>query len=123
VAVVKISVLCDSLLLKKSLEIFLKEHITTYKNAELIISDKKLDVKKPLLVVGTSEESDIVIPFSKSSLLIRLENIYDKKVGRKKNSPKKEEKRELWKLEREIDKLTLKFREDLINTIREYYEK
>lgn len=119
----KISVLCDSLLLKKSLEIFLKEHITTYKNAELIISDKKLDVKKPLLVVGTSEESDIVIPFSKSSLLIRLENIYDKKVGRKKNSPKKEEKRELWKLEREIDKLTLKFREDLINTIREYYEK
>jgi len=119
---VKISVICDSLLLKNSLEIFLKDYITTYKNSDIVLSDKKLDIDKPLVLVGSFEEADIVVPFSRSSLLLGLEKSYKKKVKKRESKKRKKDKKRVWKLEREIDKLTLKFREDLIKTIREFYE-
>lgn len=121
----KISILCDSLLLKKSLEIFLKDYLTTYKNADFVLCDEKMDIDKPSFVVGTSDSADIKVPFSKSSLLADLRRLNDKKISQqdsKKRTPLKENN-ELWLLEREIDKLTLKFREDLIKIVREYYEK
>ncbi len=116
----KISIICDSLLLKNSLEIFLKEYITSYKNCNLLISDKKIDTEKLLVVVNSSNEADIKIPFSKSSLLIDLKNIFNK--NNSENKPEKESIKSIWRLERKIDKLTLEFRENLIKTLREFYE-
>ncbi len=118
----KISIICDSLLLKNSLEIFLKDNITTYKNSDIVLSDKKIDIDKPLFLIGSFEDADIAVPFSKSSLLIGLEKVYRKRVKKRENKKLKKDKKKVWKLEREIDKLTLKFREDLIKTIREFYE-
>ncbi len=117
----KISVICDSLLLQNSLEIFLKEYLSSYKQCDLVLSDKKREIDKPVILINSSKKADISIPFSKSSLMVRLRDIYNEKIT--KNHKDKDRKQDnLWKLERKIDKLTLQFRENLIKTIREFYE-
>ncbi len=114
--------MCDSLLLQNSLEIFLREYLSSYKQCELVLSDKKRDLQKPVIVINSSNDSDIKIPFSKSSLLLGLQELYRLKYPAKDNKNKNIKKDKLWKLERKIDKLTLQFRENLIQTIRDFYE-
>ena len=122
----KVSIVCDSLLLKNSLKIFLKDFISTYKHCDLVVSDKQIDVQKPLVIVNSSSEADLQVPFSKSELLLKMEEIYNeiyqKQSKDKVPSQPKKNKKELWKLEREIDKITLDFREKLIKTLRDFYE-
>jgi len=118
----KISIICDSLLLQNSLEIFLREYLSSYKQCELVLSDKKRDIDKPVVIINSSKDADIKIPFSKSSLLVDLQNIYQKSFKKDNIGQKKVEQNNLWKLERKIDKLTLEFRENLIKTIRDFYE-
>jgi len=120
----KISILCDSLLLKNSLEIFLKDYIASYKNCDIVISDKKIQTDKYIVLINSSKEADIQIPFSKSTLLMDLKKIYENSIlGKNKIVTYEDSEKMIWKLERKIDKLTLDFRENLINTIREFYEK
>ena len=114
--------MCESLLLQNSLEIFLRDYISSYKQCEIVLSDKKRDINKPLILINSSKNADIKIPFSKSSLLLELQNLYQKKVNKKNIKYKNHKRDNLWKLERKIDKLTLEFRENLIKTIRDFYE-
>lgn len=120
--ILKISIMCDSLLLQNSLEIFLREYLSSYKQCEMVLSDKKRDINKPIVIINSSKNADIKIPFSRSSLLVDLQNIYQKKFNKNSNQKSKTQKNSLWQLERKIDKLTLEFRENLIKTIREFYE-
>ncbi len=117
--------MCDSLLLQNSLEIFLREYLSSYKQCEMVLSDKKREINKPIILVNSSKNADIKVPFSKSSLLLKLQNIYQKKVNKVSTNKNTEntKKNDLWKLERKIDKLTLEYRDSLIKTIREFYEK
>ena len=117
--------MCDSLLLQNSLEIFLREYLSSYKQCEMVLSDKKREINKPIILVNSSKDADIKVPFSKSSLLLKLQNIYQKKVNKVSNNKNTEntKKNDLWKLERKIDKLTLEYRDSLIKIIREFYEK
>ncbi|NPA74328.1 MAG: hypothetical protein GXO12_06400 [Epsilonproteobacteria bacterium] len=119
----KISLVCESLLLKKSLEIFLKDSVTTHKNSDMILSDRKITANKPVVTVGYTDKFDIVAPFSKSDLLANLRMLYRKRLKRDSTPKSKNGKKDINMLENEIEKLTVKFREDLIKTIREYYEK
>ncbi len=126
----KIAILCDSLLLKNSLEIFLKDYICSYKNCDIVISDKKIDTDKLLVIISSDSNADIKKPFSKSSLLMDLKKIYNQKENDKNDQTKKPDKKkdkknkkDLWLLTRKIDKLTLDFRENLIDLIKEFYEK
>jgi hypothetical protein len=114
--------MCDSLLLQNSLEIFLREYLSSYKQCELVLSDKKRDLQKPVVIINSSTDADINVPFSKSSLLMELQKFYSKKYPEKKSQDTNAKKDNLWKLERKIDKLTLQFRENLIKTIRDFYE-
>ncbi len=120
--VLKISIMCDSLLLQNSLEIFLRDYLSSYKQCEMVLSDKKRDINKPVVIINSSKDTDIKIPFSKSSLLMDLQNIYQKKCNKENLKDDVFQKNSLWKLERKIDKLTLEFRENLIKTIRDFYE-
>lgn len=120
--VLKISIMCDSLLLQNSLEIFLRDYLSSYKQCEMVLSDKKRDINKPVVIINSSKDADIKIPFSKSSLLMDLQNIYQKKCNKENFKNDVSQKNSLWKLERKIDKLTLEFRENLIKTIRDFYE-
>lgn len=118
----KIALACQSVLLEKSLEKFLKNYIYPYKQCDFVISDRKIEIDKPLFYLST-EESDLNIPFSKSSLLLSLEKFYDLNFT---SSNTKEDTIQATKdfsnLEENISKLTDDFRSDLINLIKEHYE-
>ncbi|MCF6172713.1 MAG: hypothetical protein L3J44_02870 [Campylobacteraceae bacterium] len=72
----KIALMCNSLLLTKTLEIFLKKNISTYKKCDFVISDQKLELDKPQFIVS-GEYSSLQFPFSQSSLMIELDKFYN----------------------------------------------
>jgi hypothetical protein len=118
----KIALACKSILLEKSLEIFLQEYLTPYKKCDFVITDKHLEIDKPFFYVGTVD-SDLNIPFSKSSLILSLEKFYNSLTEA--NSPQNLEvvkKVDIDELEGKITDLTDNFRKELINIIREYHE-
>jgi len=116
---VKIALACQSVLLEKSLEIFLKSYIAPYKQCDFVISDKEIEIDKPLFYIAT-ENSDLIMPFSKSSLMLKVESFYDTLF--KKTTEEKIEKIDIDMLEEKITKLTDSFRKDLISTIKEHYD-
>jgi len=72
----KIAVLCDSLLLKKSLETYLKGHIVVKEYADLIICDRKITSDKPIFLVSHSKNAELRVPFTKAELFWALEEFY-----------------------------------------------
>ncbi|MGE4295707.1 MAG: hypothetical protein AB7E49_08400 [Campylobacterales bacterium] len=64
-----ISILCDSVLLKRALESFLGDRISAYGTCDLVISDKPRQIDKPVLVIG----EHLPKPFSRTQLLLTLE--------------------------------------------------
>lgn len=115
----KIALACQSVLLEKSLEIFLKSYITPYKQCDFVISDAKIEIDKPLFYIGT-ENSDLIMPFSRSALMLKIDDFYDSLF--KIDSKKSIEKVDTEDIEVKITKLTENFREDLIRTIKEHYD-
>ncbi len=93
----KVKIECDSPLLQKTLEYFLKDYIS--QNGVLITDNPE----KEGIIIGR----DIVKPFSKSSLLLQLEKLIDTKPS----------------FEEEFEKLFDKFKQDLKKLIKEYYGK
>ncbi len=117
----KISVSCDSLLLKNSLEIFLKDHIVVYKNCDLVISDKDINTDKCLVVINSSEKADITVPFSKTSLLSDLKKIYNNRY--KDHQINQDNSKKFKKLEKKFDKITMQYKEEIMQILREFCEK
>ncbi len=94
----EVRIKCDSPLLQECLEIYLKEFIS--KNGQ-IISDNP---QKGDIIIG----KDIKKPFTKTSLLIQLEKIF--------NLPKKD-------FETKLDELIDDFAQKLKSLIKEHYGK
>jgi len=69
----KIALSCRSILLEKSLRRFLGEHLVPESDAELIVTDHPLQSEKPVLRIGTDSGADLGKPFSKSRLMIKIE--------------------------------------------------
>ena len=114
----KIALACQSVLLEKSLEIFLKNYIVPYRQCDFVISDKAIEIDKPLFYIGT-KNSDLTIPFSKSTLMLKVENFYDSLF--KKEQRDSAVKVDTKEIEEKITKLIDNFRDDLIDLIKEYY--
>lgn len=117
----KIALVCQSLLLSRALKSFLGEMIVPYKQCDFVISDKKIELDKPIFYIS-SNEGNLVIPFSKSSLLIELDKFFQHLILLQGNVddmmlPMKS----THALEEKITALTEKFRVELIQTIRGYY--
>ncbi len=72
--------MCESTLLQKSLEYYLSEFLTSYTEAEFIISDIALQIEKPICLLNQSRESDIKKPFTPVSLFKDLQNFYHTRV-------------------------------------------
>jgi len=96
----KIKVDCDSPLLQESLEIFLKDFLN---EKGIVISDNP---EKGSIIIG----KDIKKPFTKASLLLQLEKLFNVKT--KKPS-----------FEEALDELIDEFSKNLKNLIKEYYGK
>ncbi len=96
----KLKINCDSPLLQESLEIFLKDFIS---EEGIVISDNP---KKGTIIIG----EDIKKPFTKTSLLIQLEKLFNIKSKRP-------------SFEEALDLLIDDFSQNLKKLIKEYYGK
>lgn len=126
----KIYVKCDSPLLKKCLDVFLKERLSSYPSCDFVVCDKKLDVEKPIFLIGSEDGANLKKPFSKSKLLKALDLYYNKpqqEQAYEKDAPKEPEKprapqiaREGLTLERKVSIITEKFVRELLRVIKEH---
>lgn len=116
----KISLVCQSLLLSKALKSFLGDEIVSYKQCDFVISDKKIELDKPIFYISSTEGA-LLIPFSKSSLMIELDKFYQDILRKEQNSFENTQVPiPHIALEEKISVLTEKFRKELIQTIRDY---
>ncbi|WP_297915056.1 hypothetical protein [uncultured Campylobacter sp.] len=63
---------CDCEILQKTLELFLKDHAASAQDCDFVISDEPQSSTKPLFLIG--EDGDLTLPFSKNTLLSKLED-------------------------------------------------
>lgn len=116
----KISLVCQSLLLSKALKSFLGDEVVSYKQCDFVISDKKIELDKPIFYISSSE-GELLIPFSKSSLMIELDKFYQSILQNEQNGIERvQPSLSNGILEEKISALTEKFRKELIQTIRDY---
>lgn len=94
----KIALICDSLLLDRSLEMYLKEYLTSYKMCDFAVATQPVESQKPVFLIGNMEGAHLKIPFTKELLLKELESFYYALNGESKSaiSPR---------LEREIEEI------------------
>ncbi|MBU1927403.1 hypothetical protein KKG77_00210, partial [bacterium] len=73
----KIAVECQSPLLQKSLEIFLARYLSSVKHCDIVVRDTEClnDVK--CFYIAGNEKAHLKKPFSKSQLILALENKYE----------------------------------------------
>lgn len=114
----KVAIVCQSLLLSKALKSFLAELIVPYKQCDFVISDKKIELDKPIFHIATSG-GELDIPFSKSSLILSLEKFYATLQAASGHISPSTPIPEV--LEDKIAALTEQFRQELIRTLRDYY--
>lgn len=124
----KIAVQCNSPLLQKSLEMFLHEHLTTLKQCDIVLRDKKIIDGKNAIFISSSKDADLIKPFSKSQLFLKIEEHLTKKTSKNliekeiKSELKPIENRSFKSLERKIEILTKNYQQNLLKVIKEHYE-
>jgi len=132
---VRVAVKCESPLLQRSVELFLDKELSPIKNCDIVVSDQKLDIDKKILYISNESDGDLLKPFSKSQLVLALEKVMsDEKESKSFLSMIEElEQKESFEiidkgldftfLQERIEKLTQEYQENLIKTIRAFYEK
>ncbi len=78
----KIALICDSLLLDRSLEMYLKEHLTSYKLCDFVVATQMIESQKPVFLIGDFEGANLKIPFTREILFQELET-FDRKLRSK----------------------------------------
>ena len=76
----KVAVICNSLLLRKSLEIFLRDRLSSQSGCDFVVSDRALEVDKPVFLITREKDTNLAKPFSKTRLIRALEEYY-KSIG------------------------------------------
>lgn len=72
----KIALISNSLLLTKSLEIYLRDYLTSYKMCDFIVATEPMEANKPVFLIGDFLETNLNKPFTKEILLEKLESFY-----------------------------------------------
>ena len=129
----KVAVQCESPLLQRSLELFLKGHLSSLKQCDVVVSDQRLaETGRPVLLVSSGSDADIVKPFSRSQLMIVLEQALKKEeeMGEiaaiaDEMEPEIEEEAPLdFKiLEKRIELLTKEYQQNVLKAVRAFYER
>lgn len=114
----KIAVECQSILLKKALDIFLEPFIASKKQCDFVVCDYEGSFNCPVFQIDT-KSAHIKKPFGKDELIEKLEEFY---VLTCKHENVKQEKIISTKLEDDIENLTKDFSKKLVNLIKSHYE-
>ena len=122
----RVAVECKSPLLQKSLEIFLSRYLSSSKQCDILVRDEESLNDERCFYISSTPESDLKKPFSKSQLILSLENRYQSIY---KNKPKEFEISEVDEplnfdiLEKRIDFLTKQYQQNIIQAVKAFYEK
>ncbi len=124
----KVAVQCESALLQRSLELFLDEHLSSLKQCDVVLRDRKIMDSHHALYISSDEDSDIKKPFSRSQLYLALEGFY-KKINEIHSIQSLESdiegthaERDFRLLEERIERLTQEYKQDLIKAVKAFYE-
>lgn len=121
----KIAVECKSPLLQKSLEVFLAKYLSSAKHCDIIVNDKKLSEDKKYFYIAADEKADLQKPFSKSQLILSLEQRYREMNPNRfslKQTPSDDEPLDFAILEDRIEYLTQEYKQNIIRAIKAFYE-
>ncbi|MCH5322123.1 MAG: hypothetical protein J1E31_00885 [Helicobacter sp.] len=73
----KIALISDSLLLDHTLEMYLKEYLTSYKSCDFVVATKSMEsADKPVFLISDDENAQLSKPFTKEILIQKLESFY-----------------------------------------------
>ena len=117
----KVAVECKSILLQKALESFLGKHLASSKQSDIVIHDYKSDDERSFYIAACAD-ADLVKPFSKSQLLLALENRYRElhKDERGKNA-KEDASANFEILQKRIEMLTEEYKNNILEAIKAFY--
>jgi hypothetical protein len=124
----KVAVQCESALLQRSLELFLDNHLSSLKQCDVVLRDKKIMDSYHSLYISSSPDSDIKKPFSRSQLYLALEKFYAKIVEVQsvqdydKEDALLSSEKDYSLLEERIDQLTNEYKKNLFKVVRAFYE-
>ena len=110
----KVALVCESPLLKKSLELYLKENVSTYEVCDFVISDRAVKSKKPVLFIGKREDAVLKVPFSKAEVLSKAQQFYMRHLPESADSDKVA-------LDEVLAKLNKKHKEKIEKILREFH--
>lgn len=130
----KVAIECRSPLLQKSLENFLDGHLSSPHSCDILLSDESLD-RENLLRIGSDETADILKPFSKSQLFLKLEQFYKVKedasevmtiaqeldLDENVSEVFSESASDLQSLEEKITRLSASYVQGVMSLVREYH--
>lgn len=121
----KIAIECKSPLMQKSLELFLSKYLSTLKHCDILVRDEACLNDDRCFYISSDLEADLVKPFSKSQLILALENRYKTIV---KDNPieidlKEEESLNFEILQKRIEYLTQEYQQNILKSVKAFYEK
>lgn len=120
----KIAIDCQSPLLQKSLEIFLKKYMSQKDECDFLVSDTRLDSDKRVCFISQDEGAYIKKPFTRAQLVLGVERFFkEPEVSLPKPRPQAKLTLNDKELERKLNLLTHKFTNALVETIKTHYEK
>ncbi len=122
----KVAVECKSPLLQKSLELFLAKYLCTTKHCDIVIRDEKVPGDARSFYISSDKSADLIKPFSKSQLILALENRLKNTRGMLAKEDRTQEKNEPLNfdiLEKRIEFLTKEYQQNIMNAVRAFYEK
>ena len=123
----KIAVECKSPLMQKSLELFLKKYLSSIKQCDILVRDEVCLNDDRCFYIGNNTQADLVKPFSKSQLILALENRYKTiandvatQIDIKEES---EESLNFEILQKRIEYLTQEYQQNILKSVKAFYEK
>jgi len=123
----KVAVECKSPLLQKSLELFLANYLSSLKQCDIVVRDIECLNDERCFYVSGKANADLVKPFSKSQLILALENRYEEL---KEDEPQEESQEKVDNepmdfeiLEKRIEFLTKEYQENILRAVKAFYEK
>ena len=111
--------------MQKSLELFLGEHLSSSKQCDIVLRDEPCLENPKCFYVSGSIDADLVKPFSKSQLILALENRYksvQKEIAHEKEILE-QEPMNFEILEKRIDFLTREYQSNILKAVKAFYEK
>jgi len=122
----RVAVECKSPLMQKSLELFLKNYLSSIKHCDVILRDEPCLENEKCFYISSSKDADLVKPFSKSQLILALENrckSITKDTAKEEGIFLHEDPLNFDILEKRIDSLTKEYQENILKAVRAFYEK